>query len=188
MRFLLALTLLLVGSLAPKLAAAGVIEVSAGVAYNRSNYSAENYSWNRRWGLSLGYYLSERSEIELSFQDVIDRTVVTNYEDTTFHDRIYSLNWVQALTGKNAAVQPYLKVGVGQLNREATGFYGSVELGTASPPPLVDAVTGVVGAGMRVYFTRKVGVRTEATSYLAGGSIGTWKDNYAITVGFFIYL
>jgi hypothetical protein len=163
---------------------AGVVEISAGFSYNRSNYSETNYSWNRRLGASIGYHLSERSQIELAFQDVMDRTKIEGYEDTTFFDKIYSANWVQAITGKNYPIQPYFKLGIGQLNRKASGNYFG---GAARPPDLVDQVTGVLGAGMRIYLTKNFGLRMEGTSYLSGGAIGTWKDNFALNFGLSIY-
>lgn len=162
---------------------AGAFEVSSGFSFNRSNYTNNNFSWTRRWGASLGYHFSERSEVEVAFQDIVDRTFIEGYEDTTFHDRIYSVNWVQEFFGKNTPFQPYFKVGVGQLNRSASGTYA----GGASPPALVDSLTGVLGAGLRIHLSRTFGIRTEATTYLARGSIRTWKDNVSLNVGFSVY-
>jgi hypothetical protein len=121
--------------------------------------------------------------VEISFQDVVDRTRIANFEDTTFHDQIYSASWIQTLTGQNFALQPYVKAGVGQLNREATGSYAN----GVAPPSRVDSVTGVMGVGLRIYVTRTFAVRSEATSYLAGGSIRTWKDNLSTTIGASLY-
>src|SRR4051794_41135080 len=96
----LALTLLLIGL--PKEASAGYFELSGAVSYNRSNYGDGNYEWTRRWSASFGYHFSERSEIEMSFQDVVNRTSLVGYQDTTFHDQTYSAAWVQSLFGKDA--------------------------------------------------------------------------------------
>jgi len=162
-------------------AEAGTVELSVGGSYNRSIFdpTGENYSWNRRWGASVSYEFFARSEIEFSFQDVIDRTMIVNYEDTVFHDRIYSLSWIQSLLPRSVPVQPYLKAGVAQLNRDADGTYA----GGASPNPRVDAVTGVLGGGLRIYLTRTFAIRTEIISYLTGGEINTWQDNVAASVG-----
>ncbi len=165
--------------LAPSTARSGAIELSLGGSFNRSNYTSTSYAWTRRLGFSLGYHLTELSEIEIAFQDVIDRTYLQGYEDTTFHDQIYSANWVQSLTGKESFLQPYLKGGVGQLNRKASGWYA---IG-ATPPSEVNSLTGIVGAGLRLYLTRNFAIRSEATTYLTGGALGTWKDNYALQFG-----
>ncbi|MCM2323644.1 MAG: outer membrane beta-barrel protein [Oligoflexia bacterium] len=169
--------------LTPDRAAAG-FEVSTGFSFNRSNYSDNNYSWTRRWGATLGYHFSDRSGIELTMQDVVDRTFIGGYEDTTFHDRIYSVDWYQALAGKNAPIQPFFKIGVGQLNRDASGSYAF----GGTPPLQVDQLTGVLGAGLRIYLTRTIGLKSEATSYLSGGRLSTWKDNIGFTLGISIYL
>lgn len=160
-------------------AQAGVVELSAGFFYNRTNYSAADYSWSKRLGFSIGYYFTESSQIEFAYQDMVERMFVTNYQDTTFHDRVYSFNWVQSILGKQTRFQPYVKAGLGQLNRDGSGTYA----GGGAPPARYDAVTGVIGLGFKLYFTQTFALRTEATSYLAKGSLASWKDNIAASVG-----
>jgi hypothetical protein len=159
-------------------ARANTIEVSAGFSFNRTNYSPGNFSWTRRLGGSLAYKFSALSSIEVAVQDVYDRTKIENFEDTYFRDKIYSVNWVQNLF-TFASIQPYFKVGAGQLNREAGGQYAN----GASPNPRTDSVTAVIGAGTRIYVTRGFGIRIEAMSYLTGGAISTYRDNVGLTIG-----
>jgi hypothetical protein len=163
---------------------AGTFEFSAGGSYSHSNYTDTDYEWTRRYGASVGYYLTSLTEIEVSYQNVVNRTKITNYEDTTFHDEIFGLTISQSFGGKSSWLQPYVKAGIGQLNREASGSYA---LGV-SPPSIVDSVTGILGAGLKIYLTRAIGLRAEATSYLSGGHIGTWKDNISTTFGFSFFL
>ncbi|MCM2279506.1 MAG: hypothetical protein NDJ89_15630 [Oligoflexia bacterium] len=180
---LFALAVWMLQAVIPYRAAAESFEVSTGFSFNKSNYSDNNYSWTRRWGATFGFHFSERSGIEFSAQDVVDRTSISGYEDTTFHDRIYSINWFQSLAGRNAPLQPYFKIGVGQLNRNASGNYAF----GATPPLEVDSVTGVLAGGLRVYLTRTLGLKGEVTSYLTGGRLSTWKDNIGITTGLSVY-
>lgn len=154
-------------------------EISAGFNYNHSTYSATDYSWTRRWAASVGYHFTETSELEMGVQDVTDRTSLTNYENTTFHDRIFSVDWVQSLTGRDFPVQPYVKGGIGQLNRDATGNYSD----GSSPPKVYDTMTAILGVGIRIYLTRTFAIRTEATSYLEGARLATWQDNIGVTAG-----
>ena len=125
-------------------------------------------------------YVNELAEIEFSFQDAVDRTKIPGYQDTTFHDRIFSAYWVQSFFDKNYFIQPYVKAGAGQLEREASGSYGD----GVSPPSKVGSLTAVLGGGFKFYLTRTFAIRAELTSYLAGGKIGSWQDNYNITYGF----
>lgn len=165
------------------LQALATFEFSLGFSFSRQNYSSasggDNYTSNRRWGTSIGYYFSELTEVEFGYQEVTDRTRIVGFEDTTFFDRIYSVNWVQSFTRKTSALQPYVKVGVGQLNRDASGTYSN----GLSPNPQIDSLTGILGAGMRIYLTRSFAIRVEGVSYLTGGSIQTFKDNYSTTIG-----
>jgi hypothetical protein len=124
------------------------------------------------------------SELEFAFQDVVNVTNIQNFEDTTFHDQIYSVDWVQSFTPKTFPIQPFVKLGVGQLDRSASGTYSN---GT-SPPLVYDSVTVVVGAGLRLYLYKNFALRSEVTTYLTGGQIATFKDNVAATVGISLFL
>lgn len=158
---------------------AAEIEVSLGGGFHRSSYSAGNFAWSRRWSASFGYQVSGISEIEFAFQDVLDRTKIDGYQDTTFHDEIYSANWVQAFWGRQLPFQPFVKAGMGQLNRTASGTYA----GGGTPPIIFDRLTGILGAGFRFRIVQGMGIRCEATTYLPGANISTWRDNVAVTAG-----
>ena len=162
---------------------AGYWDFSLGFNYNRSEYANGSYSWNRRYGTSLGFNFTEATKIEFGFQDSYDRNKFTGFEDSTYHDRVYSLNWVQSFTGKEAFAQPYLKAGVGVLNRDAMT---TDSLGR-SQSSQTDSITGVVGVGLRMKLTQTLGLRMEGTSYLSGGKVSTWKDNFAATFGVSLY-
>lgn len=164
-------------------AMAGRFEVSSGFSYSRTDYGNSNYSWTRRWAGSFGYHFSERSEIEVSIQDVVDRTLIHGYQDTTTHDQIYSLSWVQSMLGKGYLIDPYVKVGAGQLNRDASGTYAF----GGSPASQVDSLTVLLGAGIRFNITKGFGIRTEVNSYLTGGSISTYRDNVSYNAGVSFY-
>ena len=176
------LTCLMILGLMPAEARAD-FEVSLGFNFNQTTYEPGSYSWTRRWGASIGYEFLDRSQLEFSFQDIMDRTKIVSYEDTTFHDRVYSFNWVQSLAPRTFPIQPYVKAGIGQHNRDAQGTYAS----GAATAKTVDAVTAIVGAGLRVYITRAFALRAEATSYLEGGNVRTWKDNISAQFGVSVY-
>ena len=164
---------------APRPAAAGMFEFSLGFSFYQSQYDDTSFSWTRRWGTSVAYHFTERSGIELAFQDIYERTFIADYQDTNVHDRVTSVNWIQSFLGKNTPFQPYAKLGVGQLNRDIEGIYPT----GPSPTTRVDSLTGVIGLGFRAFFTKRVAIRAEGTSYLQGGSIRTFKDNIAISLG-----
>ena len=165
--------------LLPSSSLAGVFEFSLGFSFNQSKYTADSFSWTRRWGTSVGYHFSERSGIEVAFSDAYERTFINGYQDTNVHDRVLGLNWVQSLLGKQNAFQPFVKLGVGQLIRDIQGYYPTGPTIT----PQIDSVTGILGLGFRLFVGRQVAIRTEFTSYLEGGSLRTFEDNIAFSVG-----
>lgn len=164
-------------------AAAASLEISGGGSYERSNLSGSSYSWNRRYGGTVGWMSENRSGIEFAYQDVLTRTHIDSYEDTTYHDRIYSFNWVQTFTGRDFPLQPFLKAGIGQLNRDASGSYAN----GVTPAARVDSVTAIIGGGLRIYLTRSFGLRSEITSYLTGARLSTFRDNISVTGGVSFY-
>jgi hypothetical protein len=162
---------------------AGLMELSGSFSFSQSTYGSGNFQWTRRWGASLGYYFFSVSELEFAVQDVLYRTKIDGVEDTTFHDQIYSVDWVQSLASKNAWFQPFFKFGIGQLNRQASGTY----FGGAAPPAIYDSLTAVLGAGLRIFVFKIFAIRVDGTTYLTGGLLSSWRDNFAINAGASIY-
>ncbi len=158
---------------------AGIFEIGAGFSINRSNYNDGSYTWTRRYSASFGYFFTQDSELEFSFQDSITRTVVTGVQDVSFHDQVYSLDLNYHFLDEASMVRPFVKGGVGQLNRDATGTYS----GGYSPPGRTDQISAVLGAGMKVKFSQRLGFKAEVNTYLLGGAISTWKDNLALMLG-----
>jgi hypothetical protein len=93
------------------------------------------------------------------------------------------VNLVWNILGRNARIQPYAKVGIGQLNRDAEVYDSSGR----SQIQHLDQVTGVLGAGLKLYLTKTFAIRMEGTSYLSGGKISTWEDNFGATFGVSLY-
>lgn len=161
-------------------AKAGNFEFTATASYQKSGYGPHYSTTVRRYGASLAYSFWSLSELEFSIQDIEYKNELGLQENTRFHDQIYSVQWVQALLSRRFWVQPYLKLGVGQLNREASGTYA----GGGAPPAIYDSITAVGGVGLRMRLTQALGLKIEGTTYLVGGSLSTWRDNFGVSGGF----
>lgn len=157
----------------------GPFEVSTGFSFSRTKYNETSYTWTRTWGGSFGFDLTPITQLEFSYSTTTTRNKIDNYEDTTFVDRMYSANVLQQLLSRNSPIQPYVKAGIGQMNRDASGTYAN----GVSPGAHTDSVTAILGAGIKVYLTRNLGLRAEATSYLTGARISSYKDNVGFTFG-----
>jgi hypothetical protein len=169
----------------PSVSDAGPLEISGNFSYSSSQYGGDNnYQWVRRYGASIGYEFLGTSEIELSLNDSVTRTKNDAVQDTTFHDRVYSVNWVQMFAHRGSVFQPFVKAGIGQLNREAEGSYA----GGVNPPSLYDSLTGVLGAGFKVHIFRSFAFRMEGVTYLTGGLLSTWQDNVSLSGGLSFFM
>ena len=179
-KFIVGILCLFVGSfVSPRLSHAGRFEVSMGGNFGRSDYGSGSFSWSRRYGGSFGYRYSELSAVEFSYQDVTDRTFIAGYQDTTFHDMIYSVDWTQSIFLRSFGFDPYYKLGVAQLNRDATGSY----VNGATPTAQLDSLSGLIGFGLRLRLTPTFSIRAEMNSYLQGAKISTWRDNTGASLG-----
>lgn len=180
MRNIILFVLFLVGT---STAHAGFWEVSSGLNYNRSQYSGGSYSWTRRMGGSIGYNFNDSSTLEVALQKSHERNHYEGFEDSTYEDQVYSVNMVWNILDKQSTIQPYLKIGVGQLVRNASisNTSGQSQLQELSQ------LTGVIGAGFRIYITKATALRLEGTSYLSGAKLQTWQDNFGMTFGISLY-
>jgi outer membrane protein W len=161
-------------------AQAGVFEVGGGFSLSRSNYNSGSYTKTTSYQASLGYYFSQDSELEFSYQDSTTRNFVDKVQDITYRDRVYSLNLLYHFFDEKAKVKPFVRIGLGQLNRDATGTY---EGGAFSPPGRLDQISVIGGFGVKARITDRVGFRADATTFLSGGNISTWQDNFTLNFG-----
>ncbi len=133
--------------------------------------------------MGLGYYFFGESEIEFEVQDVVDRTQIPGIEDTTFHDQVYSLEWIQGLAPRDSFVRPYFKAGFGQLHRTASGSY----FGTTVPTDTYDQLTGIFGVGIRFHVYHAFSLRFEGSTYLINGALSTAPQNFSVNSGLSVY-
>jgi hypothetical protein len=159
---------------------AGVFELGGAYSYGYNSYAGGAYTSSKTWSTSLGYYFTQESEVEFSYQDSNNRDFVPNVQDISYQDQVYSLNFIYHLAGEGAPIKPYFRLGVGQLNRDASGIYYSSNYG---PPGRLDQVTVIGGLGVKMKLTSRFGLKAEATSYLSGGNISTWKNNITLNIG-----
>jgi hypothetical protein len=47
----------------------------------------------------------------------------------------------------------------------------------------LDQVSVIGGLGFKMKISQQLALKAEATSYLTGGSIGSWQDNLTLNIG-----
>jgi hypothetical protein len=160
-------------------AVAGVFELGGAFSYDHNTYNGGSYTSDKSWSTSLGYYFTEESEVEFSYQDSINRDFEPGVQDLSYEDRVYSINFLYHFFEEGSRFKPYLRTGVGQLNRDATG---SIE-GGFSPPGRLDQVTVIGGLGLKAKISSQIAFKFEFTTFLLGGAVSTWKDNETLNIG-----
>lgn len=171
-----------VALLAPWVASASYVELSAGFFFHQTNYGGPSYRWTRQWNSAAAYHFFGHSGLEFSFYDIYELTKVDGVQDTWIHDQLYSINWIQSLVPEDFIFQPYVRTGIGQLNREQGGEY-IFDDQTVSPARRKDAITVVLGGGAKIFLMKRMALRFDVTSYLDAGRISSYRDNIRTTVG-----
>ena len=162
---------------------AGVFELGGTASYNHNSYNGGTVTWTRSYTANFGYFFTADSELEFSYQDSTNEEKVPGVQDITYRDRVYSINFLYHFFDETSAFRPYLRAGVGQLNRDATGWYQ----GGYSPAGRLDQVTVIGGIGLKVKIYSRFSLKAEATTYLSGGSISSYRDNVSLNIGGSIY-
>lgn len=167
-------------------AEAGIFQFSLGFSFSRSNYGQDSFTWTRRYSTGLAYHFTDRSGVEFSYQNGYIRTKVNGNQDTSTYDSLYSLNWVQHLLGKELRFQPYVKLGVGQLDRSIEGSVTGGSVVQVIDRSILE-LTVVMGVGFKVYIGPQMTFDMELSSYLLGGQIKSIQDNIYLSAGTSIY-
>jgi hypothetical protein len=164
-------------------AKAGVFELGGAFSYSHNAYQGGSETWTRSWTGTFGYYFTADSEIEFSYQDSTNNETVPNVQDITYRDRVYSVNFVYYLAEDTSRVRPYVRAGVGQLNRDMSGSYQ----GGYKPGAALDQLTVIGGIGIKAKLSGRFGLKAEVVDYLAGGGISKWRDNMQVNIGGSLY-
>jgi hypothetical protein len=162
---------------------AGVFELGGAFAYNHNAYAGGSVTWTRSYSATFGYYLTADSEVEFSYQDSSNEDYEPVVQDITYRDRVYSINFLYHLMDEASSFRPYFRAGLGQLNRDMTGWYE----GGYQPGGRLDQVTVIGGLGFKVKIVGRFSLKAEATTYLSGGEVSSWKDNVTVNIGGSIY-
>jgi len=158
---------------------AGVFDLGGSYSFEKDSYNAGSYTVTRSYSVTFGYYFTQDSELQFMYQDTTTHDFVQSVQDITYRDRVYSLNLLYYLFQRETPVRPYFRIGVGQLNRDASGHYE----GGYSPPGRLDQVSVIGGLGFKVRLSNRFGMSAEAISYLIGGNLSTWEDNITLNIG-----
>lgn len=179
-------------AMAPSFARAATVELSGLFAYGKSEFSDGYKSVQKRYTSSIAFKFTAVSAIEFEYTD--STTNVSYYttvgtllptatkEEITYRDRIYSFNWVQNLVSTKWIIQPYVVIGGGRMTRKYTENFPDLT------PPYTRTVTqnvtsGTGGAGLRIFLTRSMALKTEVKTYVPSFRFSKWKENQLMSAG-----
>lgn len=146
-------------------ARAGVVELSAGGNYRRSNIDVDSFDESTSVTASISYFLGEMSAIELSYTDGKNRRIIgegsTSERRSLMSFKTSGLDFVYTFGGRESAFSPYVKLGalyilekkITDQFRDSSGWYD---------PSEAEEDRGVVpsaGVGLKLGLTQSVSLK-----------------------------
>lgn len=172
-------------------AKAAVVELSAMAAYTKSDYGSEYKSLQRRYTGSVDFKFTSVSSIQFEYTDSVQKadfqtnvgTIIVYNTPVNVTDRakIYSFNWVQNLVPSKWLIQPYVLFGGGRMDRRYKQSYPEFPNNTFEFTQRV--TSGTAGAGLRIFLTRNMAIKSEVKTYVPDFSFSRWKENQLLSVG-----
>lgn len=169
---------------------AAVIELSAMVAYSKSDFADGYKSMQRRYSGSMDFKFTAVSALQFEYTDSTTKisyptnvgTLLPYYtqEAITYKDEVYSFNWVQNLVSSKWVIQPYVVLGGGRMVRRYSKEYPEFGL---SEKVIQKNTTGVGGVGLRIFLTRNMAIKSEAKTYVPDFRFSKWKENQMLSAG-----
>jgi hypothetical protein len=166
------------------------VEVSAMLAYSKSDFADGYRSMQRRYSGTMEFKFTSVSSIQLEYTDSITKVSYqtrigtllpqATTEAITYKDRIYSFNWVQNLVPQKWILQPYFVFGGGRMvrnYRREINEYGYVESASQK------VETGVGGVGTRLFLTQNMALKGEVKTYVPRFQFSRWKENQMFSLG-----
>ncbi len=145
----------------------------------RSDYGDGSYSRSQRFTAAIGINLTSVTEIELTYSTGSTTLLNEPIQTSQTRERTYGASLIQTLVPASWRIQPYVRLGVAQYQREQESTYYGVALGRST----VNDPSAMVGAGLRLFITSGLSLRVEATGYMPRMDVNAARKNYAVQAG-----
>lgn len=175
----------------PNFSHAAVIELSAMFAYTKSDYADGYKSLQRRYTGSMDFKFTSVSSLQFEYTDsVTESSYLTNIGTIIVYNtkvsvreraKIYSFNWVQNLVPSKWLIQPYILFGGGRMDRSYKQDFPEFPGNSFEFKQRV--TSGTAGAGLRVFLTKNMAIKSEVKTYVPDFRFSKWKENQLMSVG-----
>lgn len=158
---------------------APTIEISLMGSLSKTDYGNNTYSTSRHYTGTFGYFIAPTTELELSYENSSSFLNEDPAQTSTTSEQSLGFSLIQNLTPPRSMVNPYIKGGVGQYNRQENGTISgipSIPVDTKSP-------TGILGAGLRIALFRGFSLKGEGVTYLPDFHMSEAPLNFSIQIG-----
>ncbi len=163
---------------------AGFIEVGGSANYRKSALDKNNYQEAISYTASLSYYFWEMSALELSYTNGYSNLVIKPQGEprttTETNFQMIGLDIVFSLASREDVVQPYMKLGSAYVHKE---IFRQVEGNDKTRIGTQSGIVPSAGAGVKVAFTKELGLRTGIDAWTSPLSEEPLIIDYAARAG-----
>lgn len=140
-----------------------VTELAVSYAQKRTYFNADNFNNMESTTGSVSFYFMEKLAIELSYTMASILREETIYNGTGFQQqttlqkvKVYGSDFIFILADKKSIIQPYLKVGISQIEKTMSTKNSDVFIYDTDP---INSVSPSYGAGIKIPLTDTFGLK-----------------------------
>lgn len=163
-------------------------EVGVSYGYQKRTFNADNFYQSDSKSASLSFYFLERLALEMSYTDSFyesQEADTTSKRTIQQSSQISNASLIYMLTGKNSAIQPFIKGGVAHITKNQIIKY---ENASAISIPESRGWAPSYGAGLKFLLTEKFSVRLSYDVWQTPLADGTSSDDTSFKAGLSWYL
>ncbi|MBN8535896.1 MAG: outer membrane beta-barrel protein [Deltaproteobacteria bacterium] len=140
-----------------------VTELAVSYAQKKTYFNADNFNNMESTTGSVSFYFMEKLAIELSYTTASILREETIYNGTGFQQqttlqkvKVYGSDFIFILADKKSIIQPYLKVGISQIEKTMSTKNSDVFIYDTDP---INSVSPSYGAGIKIPLTDTFGLK-----------------------------
>lgn len=165
-----------------------VTELGLAYGYQKKTFNATNFYQNESKSVSASFYFLEKFALELSYTDSFyegEESDTTSARTVQQSSQYTDSSLIYMITGKQSAIQPYIKGGAAYIRKSQTIRYQNA---SAIEIPESTGWAPSYGIGLKVQVTERFGIKLSYDLWKTPLSDGTNSDDTSFKAGLTWYL
>lgn len=154
-------------------------EIAFSLSSSRQKLANDSYAESFQYKVEIRMALFPVTWVELAYKNIHQKTQLAQIKSLITDSQLFSLEISQILVPPTWRAQPYVSMGLGQLNRNMVVTF----LDDSQASESLDSLSVVAGVGLRIFVSQATSLNIAAETFLDDFDFSTYQDNAALTVG-----